>query len=130
MNKNALVKWIFRIVFFSISIYHIVAYLEYGSAVEDETPVQYTYVGKEIKKGGRGEWYQMTVVYNGRAFTVSITSEIYKQIDENQFPDLYYSPQQDAVFSLWEKKKALRIALLFLAGALVTFVPFNKFLKK
>lgn len=130
MNKNALVKWMFRILLLSISIYYTIAYLEYGSVVEDDVPVKYIYVSKQIKKGGRGRWYQMVVVYNGKEFAVHITSDIYNQIDENRLPDLYYSSQQDAVFSLWEKKRALRIALLFMAGGLITFVPFNKLLKK
>ncbi len=125
-----MVKWIFRIVFLSICIYQIIAYLEYRRVIANDIPVHYTYVDKEIKRGGRGNPYQMAVVYNGRKFTVNITSGIYVQIDENKLPSLYYSPRRDVVFSLWEKKRAMRIALLFMAAALVTMIPFHKFLKK
>lgn len=130
MNRNTLVKWIFRILFFAISAYHTVAYLEYGSVIESDVPIEYTYMNKKIHKGGRGEWYQMTVAYQAKKYDVVITSSIYEQIEENKLPSLYYSSKRDAVFSLWEKKRALRITLLFIAGCLLTFVPFNKFLKK
>jgi len=46
-----------------------------------------------------------------------------------QFPALFFSKENDIVFSEWVVKKKFRNTLILFLGFLLTFIPYKKFLK-
>lgn len=130
MDKNVVVKWIFRVLFLAVVVYQAIIYVNYDNIVENDVPIHYTYVSKAAHTSGRADWYEMRIMYKDKQYSVDITSSTYEAIDENELPSLYYSIQHDAVFSLWEKKRALRLIAVCTVFFLITFIPVNRWLQK
>jgi hypothetical protein len=122
--KRDRVVWIFfGVLFAAVSIWNIDRYIHYDRIIESEPPVAYSFVDKLIKARARGDYYQMRVMFERKQFTVDIAGKVYRAIDQNIFPDLYYSRDRGVVFSIWEKVRAGRLAVLFFALALVVMYP-------
>jgi hypothetical protein len=129
MNKSSIVKLVLSVVYVGIALTYFMKYLDFSSSVDTNKPLSYVYVDKRIKKGGRGESYEMDYSYKNQTETISITSKEYDLISAQQYPDLYYS-KAGVVFSAWEIKKSLRITVLFFGLFVVTITPWNFLLKR
>lgn len=86
----------------------------YKAAITQSSPIEYTFTGKE-KRGGRGSYYVMNVVYKNESYTVGITGRDYVQ-DDKQFPDLFYSDTNGIVCSEWDMRASLSVFVLFSIG--------------
>jgi hypothetical protein len=128
MSKRNVIKISLGLLFIIISIYFLKNYMEFNS-FSNNKPISYLFLDKRINKGGRGESYEMDFKYNNHVESISITSKEYDLIEEKQYPELYYSDYSGSIYSEWEKKKALRIALLFFILFICSVFPWNYFVK-
>lgn len=124
---NKVVKYLFSIIFASISFYAFKNYWNFTHSVSNNSPIAYSFINKNINKGGRGETYDMHIVYDYRKYIISITSEEYAQIGNRKFPELYYSKSMNVVFSKWEIKMLFRVAILFFLLFIIAVVPWTFF---
>lgn len=76
-----------------------------------------------MHSGGRGSYYTAQIRYQSSIYSVSITSDTYRNIANGIYPDLYYVPDSDKVISQWSSKKYFRLTLLGLAFMIITFTP-------
>ena len=106
---------LFSVIFCFIALYSLHNYIVYKAAITQSIPIEYTFTGKE-KRGGRGSYYVMNVVYKNESYTVGITGRDYVQIDDKQFPDLFYSDTNGIVCSEWDMRASLRVFVLFSIG--------------
>jgi hypothetical protein len=128
MSKTSIIKIVLGLIFISISIIFFKNYIEFNSSNKYK-PISYLFIDRRINKGGRGESYEMDFKYNNQLKTISITSKEYDLIEMQQYPELYYSEVSDSIYSDWEKKKALRVAILFLILFLTSIFPWKFFVK-
>lgn len=128
VNSSTIIRAVLAVIYIGIAGYFFMRYWDYRTA--GSTPIAYTYAGKKINKGGRGESYDMFYTYKGKEGTISLTSKEYYGIDEQQYPELYYSERSGSVFSCWEIKMSLRIVLLFCGLLIVTVFPWSIVSKK
>lgn len=101
----------------------------YKAAITQSSPIEYTFTGKE-KRGGRGSYYIMNVVYKHESYTVGITGRDYVQIDDKQFPNLFYSDTSGIVCSEWDMRVSLRVFVLFAIGFIAAVAGMIWFGKK
>ena len=57
MNKTKAVKYIFGVLFLSVSIYSLMNYIDFRNALTKSKPIVYSFIEKRVNKGGRGESY-------------------------------------------------------------------------
>lgn len=122
MKYNKYLTYFFRVVFLGFIISNSIIYVLYSKIKSASKPIVYSFI-ETTYHSGRGGSYEMKVEYLRNEYEVSITRRDVKDIGLNKKPELYFSDLNDNVFSLWEIKRALRIALVFLFLFLVTFIP-------
>lgn len=95
--------------------------------------IDYIFIKKEIKKGGRGSSYLINVSYNQKKYNVSVTEDTYYKIERGEIPDLFYSKKIDLVFSKWGVRQYFRIFVVFISftiiGLLILVYKIKVFLK-
>lgn len=119
-------KLIFRVIFIFAGCYTIYGHLHYKNIAENTTPIQYTYKMKFEHNGGRGNFYDMKILYNNQKYKLPITRSIFNEIDKGNLPPLYYSAEKDTVFSMWTITLFLRLTILPFLFFLITFIPYKK----
>ena len=88
MNKTKVVKYVFGVLFFCVSIYSLRSYIDCKSTVSESKPIVYFLVETRINKGGRGKSYDMIIKYQNREKTISITSKEFELIENGKYPEL------------------------------------------
>lgn len=120
-NKISIV--ILPLIFGAISINYFRKYLILKSILEN--PIAYEVIASKVNKGGRGESFDMTVLYQKQPYELSITGKDYRNLKKGKYPVLYYSVELDEVFYSWSVKRSLRIAIIFfvffIVGCVLTF---------
>jgi len=81
-------------------------------AITNTAPVIYKVLEKKINRGS-GLSYVLKVLYNDKKYWVDITEKTFYKLDNDKFPDLYYSETLGTVITNWESKKAFRIFMFF-----------------
>lgn len=130
MNKTKAVKYIFGVLFLSVSIYSLMNYIDFRNALTKSKPIVYSFIEKRVNKGGRGESYDMIIKFKNKERTISITSKEFELIENGKYPELFYSNDTDSIFSKWSIKLSLRITILFLLLSIVAILPWNKLVKQ
>lgn len=130
MEKKIL-AWIVWAVLSGVAIYSLVAYLELKSSSNSpEKKILYSYISKEVVKGGRTWNYAMLVLYKGSKYQVDITQKAYEKIGQGILPELYYSRSKDYVFTKWEVGSRLQLVFLCLLVIGITLLPLEKWEQK
>lgn len=123
MKNFQILKIVFRILFLSIATISLWFYLDYKQAIDTQFSIEYKFIEKKANKGGRGTHYEMKVYYANKYYNISLTKQEYTNIDNNQFPTLYFSEKNKDIFSNWELRLTLRITLLFFGLFLISWFP-------
>lgn len=121
MHRCFSVKIFFRVLFAIISIISLMGYIIYKPALKQQ-PITYQIIDK-VKQGGRGKYYVLSVSYKQTVYKVDITRKMYNEIDRGKFPALYYSQTYNKIVSEWTIEVFMRVFVLFLILALITFIP-------
>ncbi|RWU10823.1 hypothetical protein [Pedobacter chitinilyticus] len=85
-----------------------------------ENPIAYDFISSTVNKAGRGESFNMTVLYKKVRYELVITRKDYINTKKGNYPKLYYSSELNEVFYSWSVKRSIRIALIFFAFFIIT----------
>lgn len=91
-----------------------------------EKIIEYTILEKRILTSGRGQSNEIDYSYDTKRGTVNITSREYDLISKGINPELFYSTETNRIYTAWEKKRALRIFVLFVVLSIITLIPWQK----
>lgn len=105
----------FVVLFFIFAVRGWYHYVIYSDAIKNSRPIAYYFSWKE-KRGGRGSYYVINVLYEDDNYTARVTSKEYYNIDDGVFPELYYSEKNGSVFSEWDKTSSFRVFIMFSIG--------------
>ena len=79
-------------------------------------PIEYVVTDK-YKSKGRSRTVTMDILYEGKDYTLDITSRDYHNLDKGIYPELFFLKERGCVFYRWTIKKSLRVALLSFIGS-------------
>lgn len=126
VDKNKLVKLLFRILFICMMFFLGKKYYNYSEVIQKKHPIKYVVIDSKVNKGIRGDQYSVTVSYDNKYYIVDISRQTYDDIKRGELPSLYYSDIEDDVFSISVMKFRLRALFLFLFLFLCTFISIPK----
>lgn len=127
MTSGTITRIFFAVLFGIIVIISGWNYFTYRSIVAHEQPAKYSVVEKKIRKGN-GRSYDLIVRLNGQQYTVAIDEEMYYDIDNEDFPTMYYIKSRDKLITHWHVTFSLRILLIFGGFFVICLMPWNKWL--
>lgn len=123
MNKFWYLKGLFSIGFGIIASYSFANWYVCKEATAN--PISYEILETQIHRGGRGEYYDMLILFQNRREVISITKEEYSSIKANNYPVVYYAEDIDKTFTDWTMKRSFRLTWLFGILAIVSAIPWK-----
>ena len=124
MRKILVFRIVFGLVLMCIVIVHFCNYLEYSNAIKGSNPITYKYISKKLNSG-RGSSYDMSLTYNNKIYTTSITGKEYELIDTGVYPTLYFSDKSKTIYSKWIVAMNLRISIAMLFVFILVVTPWE-----
>ncbi len=129
MNKINVFKVFMGLVFLGISFKFFRDYIDFKHSISNTPPISYHFINKRENIGGRGNSYDMTIEYQKKQHTLSITSKEYRLIEKGIFPKLFCSNTSKIVFSNWTIRMSLRISIMCLFFFIVAVFPWFRLIK-
>lgn len=126
MKSYKLIINIVRICIVFFIMHCFFKYKVFKETLGGNLPIEYNFIEKRRHSGGRGDYFTAKIEYNLKVYSISITDDIYKNIDSGVYPKLFYVTTQDEVISEWSSKKYWRLTVIGIVGLAVTFIPYRK----
>lgn len=113
-KANKILFIVFKTILLILLSYNFYYLYTYRNFKENKNSIEYTLLTSTKHSGGKGKHYSMDILYNDGSHHLSLTSQEYRNLNNNEYPAVYF--YQDELLTDWsyEQHKRYLYVLFFL----------------
>lgn len=132
MHKaNKIFFIVFKSILLILLIYIFYYLYTYRNFKDSENLIEYTLLTSTKHSGGKGNHYSMDILYNDASHHLSLTIKEYRNLQKNEFPEVYF--YQDELLTDWsyeQHKRYLYVLIILFLLISISNRYYNKTLQR
>jgi len=130
-KSNQYLLLFFNVLFICAILYNLFRLYNYKDYNNDSNLIVYSIISYKENSGGKGNHYDMDILYDGETHTLSITGREYREIKKGVYTKVYrYNGELLTDWTYEQKKRYIYVFLILLIFTNVAFYLNRKRTKK